>query len=569
MSKHTLDDPEETGGRGKRARPTLEGDDAIIEPRSVNDILKEILGEVPTRTELQAIDTTSPEFTTVPEPVSSDFLYRAAVEAKRQSDLVDKATRSTPVDEHAMPPPPPRLKPKAPRGAGATRSDLERAMPPPTPVDTSSSSGKRKRAPLTVADIAADWGFDNEEHVAAAAAAAAQQSEAEAHGEFLFAQAAKFAQESADAHHPDKRRRQPNHLSADSFFQHVMRGDIEREGERLVRTRVHAKWEHAQMADASRLECRGAKRIRLMKEALEELAGHGFPWSMQQRIMFMAWLSISYPSYYGDELNAHLYQLLREMSTSELRTECLVEAPRRNGKTIAVSGFAACELITQSGPPGSERGHDVLVYSNNMRASKMVLLQTYKMVKLLIPRFGGRIKALNKNESMTVITSEGFENEIFAFPAKPDNLRGTGSKAPTGTVIAEEFAYMDVRVVFQIIGPTLTRKNVKFIGITTVNPNDSFVTPLIDAKFPDGRSVFLTLNFELICSDCKKAGKANECRCLMADIPEWQSSNQHDKLSLIMSNQTFMAEIKGLAIDETITPAFHQVCVFVLSPTIA
>jgi hypothetical protein len=118
-----------------------------------------------------------------------------------------------------------------------------------------------------------------------------------------------------------------------------------------------------------------------------------------------------------------------------------------------------------------------------------------------------------------------------------------------------------VRVVFQIIGPTLTRKNVKFIGITTVNPNDSFVTPLVDAKFPDGRSVFLTLNFELICAECKKAGKSLQCRCLMADIPDWQMSTQHDKLALLMDQQTFLSEIKGMAMDETITPAFHQVSV--------
>ena len=198
-----------------------------------------------------------------------------------------------------------------------------------------------------------------------------------------------------------------------------------------------------------------------------------------------------------------------------------------------------------------------------MRASKMLLLETYQMVKILQTKFGGYVKSLNKNESMVYITAEGYENEMCAYPAKPENLRGTGSKAPTGTVIAEEFAYMPLEVVFSIIGPTLTRKNVKFIGITTVSGQDSFVTPLVDAKYPDGRSVMLTLNFELVCADCKKAGKAHLCKCLMGDIPPWQSTVQHGKLSILMEQhmETYMKELKGFAIDETISPAFCQISV--------
>jgi len=366
------------------------------------------------------------------------------------------------------------------------------------------------------------------------------------------AEAAKATSASVGA--PPSQRRQPNRLSADRFFQHVMRNDIARESESLMRSRVHAKWEHAQMADASRQECTGAKRVRAVREALGVLNKNGWKWSKQQQIMTEAWILQSLPSYYGDELNAHLFELLRKAGVSEIHTESAAMMQRRGGKTTMVSGFAASEIATQP-------SHDVLTYSNNLRAAKAVLLNTYKMLKVLAANLGGSIKSLNKNESLTFVTRDGFENEMKCFPAKPENLRGTGSTKKSGTVIAEEFGFMDVRVVFQIIGPTLTRKNVKFIGITTVNPDDSFVTPLTEAKFPDGRSVFLVLNFELVCAECKKAGRALQCRCLMGDIPEWQSGDQIDKLSLIMGASTFLTEIKGMAIDETVTPAFHQVSV--------
>jgi len=334
----------------------------------------------------------------------------------------------------------------------------------------------------------------------------------------------------------------------------VVRQDIEHEAENLVRTRVHAKWEHAQMADASRIECNGAKRVRALRAALKVLNDNGYPWSKQQQILIEAWITQSLPSYYRDELHAHLFELLKQAGTSEIRTESAAMMQRRGGKTTVASGFCASELATQP-------DHDVLCYSNNMRASKMLLLTVYKQLKIIASVLGGHVKSLNKNESLTFVTRDGYENEMFAYPAKPENLRGTGSKKASGTVIAEEFGFMDVRVVFQIIGPTLTRKNVKFIGITTVNPDDSFVTPLTEAKFPDGRSVFLTLNFELVCAECKKAGRALQCRCLMGDIPEWQSGDQIDKLSLLMGATTFLTEIKGMAIDETVTPAFHQVSV--------
>ena len=484
------------------------------------------------------------------------------------------------------PPPPPPPPPPLPKrrdvneilaeimGEIATRDDLIAGVPqsdrPPEPfmgarmasaVEEAIVREREKDAREVAAAAAAAGGDDDDDcgcapnakkrRTAAAAAAAEEPARSSTLDARIVKRRLPRRQEEPPPEAPAQRR-QPNCLSADRFLQHVVRQDIAHEAENLVRTRVHAKWEHAQMADASRIECTGAKRVRALRGALKVLAENGYPWSKQQQICIEAWITQSLPSYYRDELHAHLFELLKAAGTSEIRTESAAMMQRRGGKTTVASGFCASELATQP-------DHDVLCYSNNMRASKMLLLTVYKQLKILAAHLGGHVKSLNKNESLTFVTRDGYENEMFAYPAKPENLRGTGSKKASGTVIAEEFGFMDVRVVFQIIGPTLTRKNVKFIGITTVNPDDSFVTPLTEAKFPDGRSVFLTLNFELVCAECKKAGRALQCRCLMGDIPEWQSSDQIDKLSLIMGATTFLTEIKGMAIDETITPAFHQV----------
>lgn len=374
-----------------------------------------------------------------------------------------------------------------------------------------------------------------------------------------------------EKHHVVVHKRQPNKLSMQSYMLQLMKADADEEADKLANTRVHLKWEYEVLNLRFKGECVGDMRIKKKRGALEFIYTNITEPSKQQRLMHLGLEAISYASFYGDELNEHLVRILREHNWSELRTEAIIEAPRRFGKSVGTCMDAAAEIVTQPGNPSSEYGHDVLFYANNHRASKMDLLQTYKYVKVLSadPAFGGKIESLNKNESLNFITRDGYVNTMYCYPAKPDNLRGTGSKYPTGTVIAEEFAYWPEDLFFSVLAPTLTRRNVKFFGITTVNGSDSFVSPLTQAKYPDGRSVFLCMNFQLICAECKAAHREHLCKCLLGDLPHWQSSAQHEKLSIIMERKIgkFLQEIKGLSIDETVAPAFCQVsCDFLRTP---
>lgn len=365
---------------------------------------------------------------------------------------------------------------------------------------------------------------------------------------------ASFAGGVADLARPPQVPGEANRLSMQKRVLETLLYEVEQAATRFRRTRVHKSWEYTQLAKTTSIECEGERRVNAMKRALEYTDERGFKRSKQQKVMHMAFLTISYSQYYGKDIQRHLIRLLQETGFSELRSEAMVLAPRRYGKTISCSLWTGAELVTQP-------GHDVLIYSNNHRASKMMLLQTYRVVRILQqnPDFGGQVVGLNKNESLTYRTKDGHVNELKAYPAKPENLRGTGSTRNTGTVILEEAAYIPLELVLEIVAPTLTRKNVKLIGITTVSGADSFIGPMAEAKFPDGRSVFLTLNFELVCSECKRAGTPETCKCLVGDIPYWQSSSQHEKLELIMAGRidTFMKEIKGYSMDQTVMPAFE------------
>jgi len=345
----------------------------------------------------------------------------------------------------------------------------------------------------------------------------------------------------------------------------LVRTDLKEAQDTARYQRIHQKWEYAMLRDQSRIECEGDMRVRRMREALDYVDRHIFRRSKQQRMMHAAMLLLSLEQYYGEELQQHLVRLLREFKVSELRTEGLFTAPRRFGKTVGISIFAACEVVTQPGDAKNEIGHDVLIYSNNQRASTLLLLHVYRVSKILVsaPQFGGRILHLNKREKLVVETRDKYKNEVSAFPANEEKLRGTGSKARTSTVIGEEIAYVPIGIVMKILAPILVRRLTKFIGITTVNTADSFIMPLAEAKYPDGRSIMLTLNFDLVCDECKRKGRALQCKCLAADIPHWQSAARHDKLQSLMSGhlETFLTEVRNVPIDEMISPAFCRVAV--------
>ena len=352
---------------------------------------------------------------------------------------------------------------------------------------------------------------------------------------------------------------QPNTLSMYNFMVDMVRKEAQRTVVSVAQQRVMETYEYCVLADTLQRECEGDRICKTMEECWAFFGENGYPPSPQQRVMLKGWLTISYAQLYGDDLQQHMPRLLKDNGQSELRSEMAVFMARRGGKTVMANFGTSSELVSIPWP------HDILVYSNNSRASVMMLLGSYKFTKMLSKdsRFGGKVSALNKSEHMQFQTRFGNLNEMFAYPAKPETLRGTGSKNKTGTVVAEEFAYMKLEIFYEIIGPTLTRDMVKFVGITTTSGSDSFVSPLTEARFPDGRAVLLTLNFELVCEDCKKAGIPEKCKCLMADIPHWQSVAQHNKLEIIMKDhlQTYLREIRGMTIDQSVSLAFDPAAV--------
>lgn len=105
---------------------------------------------------------------------------------------------------------------------------------------------------------------------------------------------------------------------------------------------------------------------------------------------------------------------------------------------------------------------------------------------------------------------------------------------------------MDPRVVIDVVLPTLAKKDVALICITTLDDVFNFWTRMISQKDERGRSVFKLLKYSLVCDDCKAKGEEEQCEHKMGDLPYWQSAEKHNKLKYLMQGQTeaFLRETK-------------------------
>jgi len=119
---------------------------------------------------------------------------------------------------------------------------------------------------------------------------------------------------------------------------------------------------------------------------------------------------------------------------------------------------------------------------------------------------------------------------------------------------------MDLKIVYDVVMPLLMRTNVVLIGISTLDDPYNFWSKMLDQRYPDGREVFKTLRYTLVCEDCRRKGQAKTCRHKIGDLPYWLSEEQYNKLEQIMSDQyeSFLRETKGFQCAPNIRPAFDQ-----------
>jgi len=140
-------------------------------------------------------------------------------------------------------------------------------------------------------------------------------------------------------------------------------------------------------------------------------------------------------------------------------------------------------------------------------------------------------------------------------------LRGTGStKEKPGCVILEEAAHFSVHALMCTIIPTLTRRHISCFMISTRASSRNFYDKLLEIIKDDGRPLFRSYIYELVCKSCKAKGEEIACQHELGELPHWLSKENVIELGKVMEDHAadFAAELLGAQKDLLVCPAFNK-----------
>lgn len=127
-------------------------------------------------------------------------------------------------------------------------------------------------------------------------------------------------------------------------------------------------------------------------------------------------------------------------------------------------------------------------------------------------------------------------------------------------MILEEAAYVKPELVYQVVLPVLST-GASLIAISTIAPEaDNMLKQLVAATDPQGKPIIHTINLEMVCDRCKRAGLELKCKHKLGELPRWQSGGRHADIQALMktNEETFLVEMRGVESNKYTRPAFDQ-----------
>ena len=215
---------------------------------------------------------------------------------------------------------------------------------------------------------------------------------------------------------------------------------------------------------------------------------------------------------------------------------CLIQAPRRFGKTTSVSQFVAAYLACV--PNAS-----VCVFSSGKRASGEL---TAKVLANL-----SRVRAnIAVQNSETIIVAGEARGDARKLKSLGSNVKG--NKGQGGNLIVlEEAAVISPQMLSEVITPLIKVSGTSFIAISTPIAESRF-TDLVEKKHSvTGEPLFATKKIELLCQDCKRQ-KLLACPHVDHLIPPWLRDTSRNEAAMALMGDgvddgTFQQEVLGVA----------------------
>lgn len=233
-----------------------------------------------------------------------------------------------------------------------------------------------------------------------------------------------------------------------------------------------------------------------------------------QRRIIKGMVGAAFDSLFDDAPEIERRRALRAYDIESTNCRFMVITPRRCGKTIAVSMFAAAYMLSR---PNSV----TCIFSVSKRASGMLMSNVKEMVESALGTLGGTV-AISNAESLRVVV-DGTERTLYAYPASLHTLRGVGGDL----IILEEAAFIPPDVIQQIVTPLLEVKGTALCCISTPMDQSNIYSKMADMRDESGRLVFEVMRVQMACAMCAETLE-DPTQCPHVDVlpPAWKDESR-------------------------------------------
>jgi hypothetical protein len=162
--------------------------------------------------------------------------------------------------------------------------------------------------------------------------------------------------------------------------------------------------------DLKETESEGEKRLKKLIYYLELFDQRGYKRSKHQILFHKAFIGACLKKILGDDYNRDLEKIIKKYDIKSTASDVILTTPRRFGKTISVSQYAAAFLLSQ---PNIE----ISIYSTGRRASFMLIKKIRDFV-LLLTGTKDSIISFSNNELLQVKGPNGKACTCGSYPSK-------------------------------------------------------------------------------------------------------------------------------------------------------
>ena len=220
--------------------------------------------------------------------------------------------------------------------------------------------------------------------------------------------------------------------------------------------------------------------------------------------------------------------ILEKHLLSEAMRFFMVKTARRMGKSESVAMFAASKILVTP-------GFKIAIFAQNSRAARTLISRikaiTTHLMALQIPsQFEKRDMGRGAWNAEKIEVWHGDKNDanavstVSAFPSTPESCKGQGFHLG----ILEEAALIPQAVLLEGVVPMFTMEFAAVCAISTPKAEDNGYSLLLNAKDDDGSPLFMVLDVELICDECKASSTDSQlddvCEHRKHVVPPWKTS---------------------------------------------